>query len=79
MLGIPLIASNIRPYAEWIDHGRTGFLVPNNRQHEWGRYLGALIQDKDLRRKIGLAARARASRNTLQGYLGTAWEEAALS
>lgn len=78
-LGIPLIASAIRPYSEWIDHGVNGFLVRNNAQHEWGRYLGALIQDAGLRRKIGLASRARASRNSLQSYLGEAWEAACLS
>jgi len=77
-LGIPLIASAIRPYCEWITHGKNGFLVPNNRQHEWVRYTSALVQDAALRRKMGLAARARASRNSLQGYLGVAWEEAAL-
>lgn len=78
-LGIPLIASAIRPYSEWIDHGVNGFLVRNNSQHEWGRYLGALIQDVGLRRKIGLAGRVRATRNSLQSYLGEAWEAACLS
>jgi hypothetical protein len=76
-LGIPLIASAIRPYSEWITHGVNGFLVPTNRPHEWGRYLGALINDAGLRRKIGLAARVRASRNTLQNY-GEKWESACL-
>ena len=79
MLGIPLIASAIRPYAEWIEHGVNGFLVPNNKQYEWGRYTSALIQDATLRRKMGLAARARASANTMQGYLGEAWETACLN
>jgi len=78
-LGIPLIASAIRPYREWIDHGVNGFLVRNNAQHEWGRYLGALIQDAALRRSMGMEARERASDNTLQDYLGVAWEEACLS
>lgn len=79
MLGIPIIASAIRPYAEWITHGVDGFLVRNNAQHEWVRYASALVQDAALRRKMGLAARVRASRNTMQGYLGVAWEEACLS
>ena len=77
-MGIPLIASHIRPYADWITHGKTGFLVRNNAQHEWGRYLGALIEDAGLRRSMGMEARDRASENSLQDYLGEAWERACL-
>jgi glycosyltransferase involved in cell wall biosynthesis len=77
-MGIPLIASAIRPYQDWITHCKDGFLVPNNRQHEWGHYLGALINDPKLRRRVGLAARARASRNSKQTF-GVKWEEACLT
>jgi len=78
MMGIPLIASHIRPYAEWIEHGQNGFLVRNNAQHEWGKYLGALINDVKLRRDMGEEARERALDNTMQDYLGVAWERACL-
>jgi glycosyltransferase involved in cell wall biosynthesis len=77
-LGIPLIASAIRPYRDWITHGVNGFLVPNNRQHEWGHYLGALIEDVELRKRIGKAARERAQLNSKQSF-GVKWEEATLS
>jgi glycosyltransferase involved in cell wall biosynthesis len=71
--GIPLIASDIRPYREWIDHGVDGFLVRDD--HEWGMYLKMLVDDPDLRERIGLAARAKASSHTLQ-TVGRKWEEA---
>lgn len=72
-LGIPLIASAIRPYEEWIDHGVTGFLV--RQPHEWGKYLKRLVDDVDLRRSMGLAARAKASAHVMQG-LAPDWERA---
>ena len=73
VFGIPLIASAIRPYAEWITHDVDGFLV--RRPHEWGGYLKALVQDPDLRERIGLAARAKASGHILQ-EVGLQWEKA---
>lgn len=73
-LGIPLVASAIRPYEDWIDHGVTGFLV--RQPHEWGRYLKRLVDDRDLREQMGLAARARASANVMQG-LALNWQTAA--
>jgi glycosyltransferase involved in cell wall biosynthesis len=72
-LGIPLIASAIRPYEEWVEHGVTGFLV--RQPHEWGKYLKRLVDDVDLRRQMGQAARARASANVMQG-LALDWESA---
>jgi hypothetical protein len=78
-LGIPIIASAIRPYNEWIRDGVDGFLVPSNKPRLWHEYVAALVRDPKLRCKIGLAARARASSNTMQDYLGVAWEEACLA
>lgn len=73
MLGIPLVASAIRPYEEWIEHGVNGFLV--RQSHEWGRYLKRLVDDVDLRAKMGRAARAKASNYVMQG-LALDWESA---
>lgn len=63
-LGIPLIASNVGAYAEAVEHGVTGFLVDHD--HEWGRYLKMLVGEPELRRQMGLAARAKASASILQ-------------
>lgn len=71
-LGIPLIASAIRPYEEEIEHGKTGFLVKSD--HEWRRYINLLLGDPDLRREIGLNARARISKWIMQS-LNQRWEQ----
>lgn len=72
-LGIPLIASAVRPYEDWIDHGVNGFLV--RQSHEWGRYLKMLVDDPALRQSMGEAARSRAARNVMQA-LALDWEQA---
>jgi glycosyltransferase involved in cell wall biosynthesis len=66
MLGIPLVASAIEPYASAIEHGETGFLVPPGQEHLFGKYIKQLVDDPDLRQRIGLAARAEASASILQ-------------
>jgi glycosyltransferase involved in cell wall biosynthesis len=53
-LGIPIIASNHGPYADYVIHGETGFLV--TRPHEWTTYLRALTSDADLRARMGRTA-----------------------
>jgi hypothetical protein len=60
-----------------ITHGENGFLAPNNRQHEWSRYLAALIQDKDLP-TYGIGCGTCVTEQPAR-LLGTAWEEACLS
>lgn len=70
-LGIPIVASDIRPYREAVDVGETGFLV--REDHEWGHYLKQLVDDVALRRRMGLAARAKASASILQ-VLNKQWE-----
>lgn len=49
MKKIPTVASNVRPYSEWIEDGKTGFLVDNN----WDTVLEKLINDEKLRITIG--------------------------
>lgn len=80
MLGIPLVASDIRPYRDWVgDLARPGengvFLVDESRPYEWSRWLKALVDDPGLRAGVGAAGRARASANVLQD-LGGLWESA---
>ncbi|MFE4671414.1 glycosyltransferase family 4 protein [Streptomyces sp. NPDC056723] len=71
--GIPLIASDVEPYRRVIRHGENGFLV--RREHEWGRYLKALVDDPELRQRIGMTARAEASGSILQA-INRQWEAA---
>jgi glycosyltransferase involved in cell wall biosynthesis len=58
-LGIPVIASDVRPYQDFIIDGETGFLI--RREHEWARALRALANDEDMRLEMGAAARRHAA------------------
>lgn len=75
MLGIPLIASDIAPYREWIEHGVSGFLVPADPSvsHLWGKYIKRLVTEPGLRKSMGEAGRARAAHNIMQA-IGRDWE-----
>lgn len=57
-LGIPVIASDIEPYRDFVVHGVTGFLV--RYDHEWLKYLGELAADDGLRESMGAKAREHA-------------------
>lgn len=72
-LGIPIIASDCGPYPEFVEHGKTGFLV--KRDHEWGQYLRILAEDEDLRIEMGAAAKEKARAWTLEGNINT-WKAA---
>ena len=56
--GIPVVASAVTPYREWIDDGVTGFLV--RHEHEWLKRLSDLAADEGLRTRMGAAAREKA-------------------
>lgn len=74
-LGIPIIASDCGPYPEFVEHGTTGFLV--KRDHEWAKYLRALVNDEDMRKEMGTAAKAKAVDWTLEGHTDE-WSKALL-
>lgn len=65
ILGIPVIASDYGPYARFVKHGETGFLV--KRDHEWGRYLRDLVNDEAMRAEMGAAGRRQAADWTIEG------------
>lgn len=71
--GIPVIASDIEPYREYVVHGENGFLV--KEQHEWGRYLNMLAKDEGLRREMGAKGRQHAAACTWEGNWQR-WEKA---
>ncbi len=47
-----VIASNVPPYSDYIEHGKTGILVENTVR-EWVTAIEDLIEDKILRTKLG--------------------------
>ncbi|MDT9599691.1 glycosyltransferase family 4 protein [Sphingosinicella rhizophila] len=59
--GLPAVATDIGTTPMLIRHGENGLLVKT--QDEWLAALEALIRDPDLRRRLGVAARADAVRN----------------
>jgi glycosyltransferase involved in cell wall biosynthesis len=65
ILGIPVIASDYGPYARFVKHGETGYLV--KRDHEWGRYLRELVNDEAMREEMGAAGRRQAADWTVEG------------
>lgn len=70
-LGIPVIASDVGPYREYVEDGVTGFLV--RKESEWIDRLMLLIEDESLREQMGQAAREKARKHTIQtGW--TKWE-----
>lgn len=64
-LGIPVVASDFGPYADFVQHGITGFLV--RRDHEWLKYLRVLASDPAARREMGANAKHLAAGHTIQG------------
>lgn len=72
-LGIPVIASDVGPYREFVLDGVTGFLVKHD--HEWERRLRELTYDHDMRAEMGAKAREHArGRSMNEGW--RLWEQA---
>jgi glycosyltransferase involved in cell wall biosynthesis len=66
ILGIPVVASDYGPYADFVQHGVTGFLVKSD--HEWGKHLRALVEDEAMRTEMGVAARRQAADWTIEQH-----------
>jgi glycosyltransferase involved in cell wall biosynthesis len=60
--GKPVVASGVRGLAEIVADGDTGFLVPPADQAALARQTRRLLEDADLRRRMGEAARRRAAK-----------------
>jgi glycosyltransferase involved in cell wall biosynthesis len=67
--GIPVIASNVEPYRNFIHDGVDGFLVKH--PHEWLNRLELLANDEDLRLKMGAAAIENARKHLIEDH----WQE----
>lgn len=71
--GIPVVASDFGPYRGFVEHGVTGFLVRS--PDEWGKYVGVLADDPQMRAQMGAAGLEVARRHTIQEWW-PAWEAA---
>jgi glycosyltransferase involved in cell wall biosynthesis len=66
-LGIPVIASDVDPYRDFVIDGVTGYLV--RKDHEWSKRLFELVNDEPMRTEMGRRAKAHAARWTIEeGY-----------
>lgn len=74
-LGIPIVASGVRPYEDYVQDGLTGYLV--RRDHEWGACLRALAADPDMRIEMGMSGRTQARQHTISRR-APLWEKAIL-
>lgn len=73
-LGIPTVASDIPPYSPVIEDGKTGYLAKTEAQ--WVKRLCQLVEDEELRKKIGSAARAWVERERDADKTYTLWLDA---
>jgi len=72
-LGIPVIASDVGPYRDFVIDGVTGFLV--SREHQWEQRLRELTNDHDMRESMGAKAREHARQYSInEGW--KLWEAA---
>lgn len=71
--GIPVIASSVRPYEDYIVHGENGFLVKH--PHEWMKYIRLLADNPGLRDEMGKKGREHASKFTHEANWQL-WEKA---
>lgn len=62
--GIPVVASDVQPYREYIQHGVNGFLAKNEK--EWSTYLRLLAGDPGLRESMGRNGKQIASQHTYE-------------
>jgi glycosyltransferase involved in cell wall biosynthesis len=72
-LGIPVIASNVGPYKDYIIDGVNGFLV--NTETEWVDRMNLLLEDADMRARMGAAGRVHAEAHTIN-HTAPLWEAA---
>jgi glycosyltransferase involved in cell wall biosynthesis len=66
-LGIPVVASGIKPYSPSLKHGVTGYLATNGK--EWFDYLELLIQDRGKREEMGKSAYQFYQENTIDRHI----------
>jgi hypothetical protein len=72
-LGIPCVASDVTPYADYIVDGVTGCLV--RRPEQWAQRLRELVNDEAMRTEMGCKAKEVASQHTIQ----TGWKDWAIA
>jgi glycosyltransferase involved in cell wall biosynthesis len=65
--GVPVVATDIPPHREAIEHEGTGLLVPTDDSSALAAAVARLVSDPALRRRLGEAARQRVTSRFLIG------------
>ena len=73
--GVPAIGSRVGGIPEGIADGETGFLVPERDPAALAERIAALLDDRNLRARMGAAARVRAELRFDLGRQTAALEE----
>lgn len=73
--GVPTLASGRPPYADVIEHGRTGWLVGPARE-DWHRALAQAVDDGPARARVARAAREAVQARHHAGLTRDAWGRA---
>jgi len=68
MIGLPIIASKVPAYVDSIRQGEAGFLAPSPK--DWLRYLKTLIEQPDVRVRMGAEARKWAETRVIARTIG---------
>lgn len=71
--GIPVVASDVQPYREYVQHGYNGFLAKTEK--DWSQYLRLLAEDEELREQMGKNGKFEASKHTYENNWSK-WEAA---
>jgi len=66
---VPVVASDVAPYRRWIEHGVNGFIAKKNKTKYWIRYLNELVNNEELREKMGKAAKEKAISRDIRTYV----------
>jgi hypothetical protein len=75
LAGVPVICSNVPPYVDFIENGKTGFLVNNNVQ-DWLERIEFLMSSSVDRQTVSKAASEFVKQNYSLDTAAAAWEKA---
>ena len=61
--GLPVVATSVGGVSELVKHGETGYLGLPNNPEVIAEYVSVLLENKELKRKLGKLARERVKKN----------------
>jgi glycosyltransferase involved in cell wall biosynthesis len=73
--GTPSVVSDLASVREFVRDGQNGMVVASWNPKDWARALQLLIQDPDLRNRLGEAAKAMATQNYSAERVGSLTEK----